>query len=220
MMDTSSARGGTFEQRLEALVNASPHRPDPVSASIIKQLIDPGSDLLPWRNVIEVLHGLGVTPQAPRLQPLYQEALRRRRSASRRPADRPVDEPVPPPRRIAVEDAVGGWPNPLEEHVLLNTFGHLDLQLLEFHSWAGRPSVRVVAKGSGGAFSHGTVHNRLLGDVEPGSKPFSAKLDYVVGFIRGCGGSELAVRTYATAWRRVDALVGPSRNGSPAERQT
>jgi hypothetical protein len=81
--------------------------------------------------------------------------------------------------------------------------------LREFWLWAGKPSLRDVAKDSGGAFSHGTISKLLL---ETSEHPPPLRLIYVQGCIRGCRGDQEEIRRWTTAWR----MVHLPRNGRRA----
>ena len=84
----------------------------------------------------------------------------------------------------------------------------LEEKLRMYWQWSGSPSTRKVAQSSDGAFCHTTM-SKLLHDGP--KKPFLS-LDYLCGFIRGCGGDEEEVQRWATAWRRIH-LSRPGENG-------
>jgi hypothetical protein len=220
-----------FEQRLRKIIGqrAQAHlRPE--VAPIIARLLNRAAPLLSWDRVIEVLQSLDVPEDAIHgLWASYQEATRYRRPPKPslpRPLVRQGTGPpayVPrlggadvsrersspgvsaaKPRRV-LEDADGydQKPNPLAVSIRPRTFSELDELLLKYWAWAGYPSSRQLAKLSEGAFSHATV-NKLTGEKSrDGSKPFSTRQDYVVAFIRACGGNENDQMSWVSAWRQI-----------------
>lgn len=106
-----------------------------------------------------------------------------------------------------VDDAEGHnlKPDPMSAR----TLPELKALMRQFWLWAGSPSCRNVARGSDGAFSHGTI-SKLLN--ENADKP-ALKLDYLRGCIRGCGADEEEERLWTTAWRRIHMACPPDEDG-------
>jgi hypothetical protein len=81
--------------------------------------------------------------------------------------------------------------------------------LWEYKVWSGDPSWRKMAARAGQTVVHSTMHAAMHGDTLP-------KLDVVRAVITGCGGGEDDLRTFATAWRRIQsahALDTPTGRG-------
>lgn len=216
-----------FEWRLVKLIGQRQQALRTDLEPIIERLLDPGTPLLPWTRVVEVLRELNVPEdEIENLSLSHQEAMRRRRSpkpplpgsaagqndAPRAPqvsngetriTPNPRTSPATP--RPALEDADGHdqKPNPLDESARASTFIELDELLLKYWRWAGRPPSRQLAKRSDGAFSHTTV-NKLTGPKgRDGTRPFSRRQEYVIGFIRACGGTKNDQMSWVSAWRKI-----------------
>lgn len=86
-------------------------------------------------------------------------------------------------------------PDPLAAKSLSELEDHLRF----LWAWTGRPSSRKLAERSCGAFSHATI-SKIIYD-KPG-KP-ALRLEYVLGFVRACGGDEVEKQLWANAWRAV-----------------
>jgi len=70
--------------------------------------------------------------------------------------------------------------------------------LWQYKVWSGDPSWRKMAAQAGQTVVHSTMHAAMHGDTLP-------KLDVVKAVITGCGGGEDDLRTFATAWRRIES---------------
>jgi hypothetical protein len=70
--------------------------------------------------------------------------------------------------------------------------------LWQYKVWSGDPSWRKMAAQAGQTVVHSTMHAAMHGDALP-------KLDVVKAIITGCGGGEDDLRTFATAWRRIES---------------
>jgi hypothetical protein len=70
--------------------------------------------------------------------------------------------------------------------------------LWQYKVWSGDPSWRKMAARAGQTVVHSTMHAAMNGDALP-------KLDVVKAIITGCGGGEDDLRSFATAWRRIEA---------------
>lgn len=70
--------------------------------------------------------------------------------------------------------------------------------LWEYKAWSGDPSWRRMAAQAGQAVVHSTMYAAMHGDALP-------RFEVVKAIINGCGGSEDDLRTFATAWRRIDS---------------
>ncbi|TDD26648.1 hypothetical protein E1287_36105 [Actinomadura sp. KC06] len=84
-------------------------------------------------------------------------------------------------------------PDPLAAN---SAFELLDL-LRRYREWAGNPSYRDMAERVPGGPSYGTLANILRLNALP------KKLATLEAFIRGSGGGDEDVRSWATAWRRL-----------------
>jgi len=107
--------------------------------------------------------------------------------------------------RPAMEDAEGydQKPNPLDEFSKARTFNELDELLRRYWAWAGRPSSRRLAGLSEETFSHATVNKLISPKGLDGNRPFSAKQQYVIAFIRACGGTRNDQMAWVSAWRQI-----------------
>jgi transcriptional regulator with XRE-family HTH domain len=72
--------------------------------------------------------------------------------------------------------------------------------LRQYRAWAGSPSWNAMANLTGQALAPSTMHNAMQDDALP-------SLDAVRAIIIGCGGDEDDLRNFATAWRRLSALM-------------
>jgi len=75
--------------------------------------------------------------------------------------------------------------------------------LWQYKWWSGDPSWRAMAAQSGQRVVHSTMYGAMHGAVLP-------KLEVVKAIISGCGGSEEDLKTFATAWRRIDSARSKS----------
>ncbi|WUH97764.1 hypothetical protein OHR68_30245 [Spirillospora sp. NBC_00431] len=114
-----------------------------------------------------------------------KEELRRVRNAPGEPGAEPS----------AIPDAQGYdcKPDPLAAASVVE---FIDL-LRRYREWAGNPSYRDMAERVPGGPSYGTLANILRLNVLP------KKLATLEAFIRGSGGGDEDVRSWATAWRRL-----------------
>lgn len=240
-MTPATGAGGErgFEEELRELLKPHAQRIAELGyGARVASWLNPAATLPSWEQVAALMRSVRVRPErAHRLPSLHREAQRRRRPAvqpagpaaangnatTNASATRNgnaganghgrVPRPVP-------EDAEGfdEKPDPLRRGSEPQTFHDLDRLLLDYWTWSGRPSSRTVAGRSGSSFSHATA-NKLTGGGtgrEAGAWAFSIKLDYVRGFIQGCGGGDDDQRAWATAWRRVvrrSTGSRPSRDG-------
>jgi len=77
--------------------------------------------------------------------------------------------------------------------------------LWQYKVWSGDPSWRKMAARAEQRVVHSTMHAAMNGNALP-------KLDVVKAIIIGCGGNDDDLRTFVTAWRRLEAarITGPS----------
>jgi hypothetical protein len=81
--------------------------------------------------------------------------------------------------------------------------------LRRYHTWAGRPSYRVMYEKCGHRYAASTIHSALHSNKLP-------KLDMVQAIITACGGTDEHRHAFATAWRLLkmprQGAVYPSRH--------
>ena len=70
--------------------------------------------------------------------------------------------------------------------------------LWQYKAWSGDPSWRKMAEQAGQAVVHSTMYQAMNGDALP-------KWEVVKAIIVGCGGGEDDLRSFASAWRRIES---------------
>lgn len=229
MDNSTGGETSAFEQQVRVMIGPLGTSGFPTElAPIMRRMIDAVQPPLPWRNVVEALTRLGFsTETVARLKPSYDRSLRYRpRTHDLRGSEEPDILGRDGRSRFlpaeatwgdsALEDVEGHdqKPDPLKGD-RPRTYYELDDRLLEYWTWAGQPSSRVLAERSGHIFSHTTVA-KLTGR-RTGTKPFSARQKYVVAFINACGGGEGDQRRWVSAWRWIAC---PPRGQGPRDERS
>lgn len=110
----------------------------------------------------------------------------------------PSSAPKPVPSMIEDPDSANWKPRP----ATARTKGQLLELLRDLWHWCGRPSMRRIAAGSDGIFSHTTVNGLIRGT---GKVP-ELRMEYLIGLVKGLGGSDEEVAQWVATWREIDHL--------------
>jgi hypothetical protein len=142
------------------------------------------------------------------LRKLYQQVAEQLESA----------DPNPGRHRSTAGNEIGDAPGfDLKPDPLAATTPAEFVQALwQFKAWFGDPSWRKMAEQAGQAVVHSTMYAAMNGDALP-------KLEVVKAIIIGCGGAEDDLRSFTSAWRRLDAARTQNlaeRDGVPSAPDT